>query len=313
LAQLHPEQFSAALPMCGVVDGGIGQFNVMLDSMFAFNVLLANNQLQLVRLTDPNGTLTQAENVLSAAQQTPQGRARIALSNALEDRIGWVTPGSPPPAPHDYTTQEQNQFTLDQEFMVFHFPVRAEMEGRAGGNPSWNTGIDYAEQLEKSVDFQEVVALYKQAGLNLKQDLQTLNHSPRIKADPQAVNYMTRFIAFNGDLDLPVLTLHTVGDGLVFNQVEQAYASVVRSHGDANLLRETFVNRAGHCAFTSAEMITALHTLVNRVDSGRWDGSTDPMLMNNEAAQLGSSLNQFPPAFLRYQPAVFLRPFNAPD
>jgi hypothetical protein len=71
----------------------------------------------------------------------------------------------------------------------------------------------------------EVKALYAAAGLSLDQDLDTLESAQRISADPSAVGYLTRNLVFNGELgDVPVLTLHTTGDGLVLNQDEQAYA-----------------------------------------------------------------------------------------
>ncbi len=167
-------------------------------------------------------------------------------------------------------------------------------------------------QLEHSADSAEVAALYKQAGLSLDQDLNALNAAPRISADTGAVGYLNQYISFNGNLNIPVLTMHTTGDGLVVNEDEQAYASVVRSAGDNSLLRQVFVHRAGHCAFTPAETLTAFQTLINRLDSGRWEDSTGPDLMNQEATTLGSKLNiGLPPAFINFQPTVFLRPFDA--
>ena len=39
--------------------------------------------------------------------------------------------------------------------------------------------------------------------------------------------------------------------------------------------------RAGHCAFTPAETITAVQVLVSRLDTGRWDLSAlDPASLN---------------------------------
>jgi hypothetical protein len=75
------------------------------------------------------------------------------------------------------------------------------------------------------------------------------------------------------------------------------------------LLRQIFVHRAGHCAFTPAETITALNALVQRLDTGHWE-ALDPGALNSAAAALGSSLNNFTPAFIQYQPAPFLRPFD---
>ena len=199
---------------------------------------------------------------------------------------------------------------------------RAELEARAGGNPSWNIGVNYFAQFAQSANKQEVETLYKKAGLNLTQDLAALNKAQRIAPDPQAVRYLKQFITFDGDLDMPVLTMHTTGDGLVVNQDEQAYKSVVDENGDSNMLRQIFVSRAGHCAFTPAETLTAFQTLINRLNTGRWDHSTDVTLLNQEATALGPNLNIFsvggtivptPSAFVSFKPTVFLRPFNAPS
>src|SRR5262249_35092017 len=145
LVQRYPERFDGALPMCGVVAGGVGTWNQALDSAFAFNVLLAQGAgLQLVNISDPFTNLLAAEAVLSAAQNTAQGQARIALAAALDDTPGWFDPQSPEPAATDYVTQEANQYDwLSQIDFPFGFDFRAELEGRAGGNPSWNNGIDY--------------------------------------------------------------------------------------------------------------------------------------------------------------------------
>ncbi|MFL5629434.1 MAG: alpha/beta hydrolase family protein [Ktedonobacteraceae bacterium] len=311
LVQLYPDRFAGALPMCGVLAGGIGTWNQALDSAFAFDVLLAGNALPIVHITNPSAAFNQAESILGSAQKTPQGMARIALAAALADIPGWFNSSLPEPGSKDFSTQEQNQFLWESQVdFSFAFGARAELEFRAGGNPSWNTGVNYSKQLENSANYREVVALYKQAGLNLDQDLGALAAAPRIAADAGAVAYLNQYISFNGNLNIPVLTMHTTGDGLVANQDEQAYARVVRSAGESSLLRQVFVHRAGHCTFTPAETLTAFQTLIHRLDSGKWEGSTDPAFMNQEATAHGSTLNTAPSAFLDFEPTPFLRPFD---
>lgn len=309
LVQNNPQRFDAALPMCGVLAGGVGTWNTVLDAAFAFNLLLGGNALQVVHITNPLANFNNAEGLLTAAQATPQGRARVALVAAMGDLPGWFGATTPEPAATDYVTQEANQF-LWEKFVDFQFlwVLRAELESRAGGNPSWNTGVNYRVQFAHSIDQDEVIALYARAGLSLDDDLNTLQNAPRIAADPGAVDYLSQFINFNGQINIPVLTMHTTGDGLVVNQDEQAYASDVRAAGNNGLLRETFVHRAGHCTFTPAETITAFQTLINRLDTGTWDGTTDPDTMNAEAAALGPSANVLPPSFIPFQPTQFLRP-----
>jgi hypothetical protein len=290
----------------------VGAWNVALDGEFVFKTLLApTSDLQLVNITRPEANLALAETVLAQAQQTAQGRARVALAAAVGDLPGWFSPASPEPAANDFTTREANQFLWDSQVdFPFGFDFRAELEGRAGGNPSWNTGVNYRAQLEKSINRDEVQALYAQAGLRLDEDLETLAHTSRISASRQAVRYLTRNIVFNGDLDdVPVLTLHTTGDGLVQNQDEQAYASIV---DDRDLLRQTFVHRAGHCSFTPGETIAAFNALVARVHSGHWSGLS-PADLNAAAAALGTPFNVAPPAYLAFKPTVFPRPFSIGD
>jgi len=313
LIQRFPNRFDGALPMCGVLSGGVATWNQALDAAFAFKTLFNfGGSLQVVNITNPIGNLTLAETLLAGAQATPQGRARLALVGALGDTPGWFTPGSPEPAADDFATREVNQFLWSANVdFPFVFALRAELEFRAGGNPSWNTGINYRKQLAHSVNRDEVIALYTAAGLDLDADLDTLNDAARISANPASVEYMEQNIIFNGDIDFPVLTMHTTGDGLVSNQNENAYADVVREAGNNRLLRETFVHRAGHCTFTPAETVTALMNLLERLDSGIWPDLT-PSTLNAEAAALGP-LNIAPPSFLEFAPAKFQRPFDAFD
>jgi pimeloyl-ACP methyl ester carboxylesterase len=325
LVQLYPDRFAGALPLCGALAGGIGNWNEGLDSAFAFDVLLAGNTLPLVHvpaLWSPALTTAfdQAEAVLHSAQSTPQGRARLALVAALDDIPGWVDPFSPEPASTDFTTQEQNQaFLMESHDLAYAFFGRADLELRAGGNPSWNTDVNYHEQLAKSADNEEVQALYQQAGLNLSNDLYKLNAAPRISADPGAAGYLNQYITLNGELSVPVLTMHTTGD---VSEEDQAYESVVQSSGETSMLRPVFVQRGGHCTFTPAETLTAFQTLIHRLNTGSWNGTTSTVLMNQEATALGPSLNVLPspfpngttliptpPAFFNFQPPLFLRPF----
>jgi pimeloyl-ACP methyl ester carboxylesterase len=320
LIQDYPELFNAALPMCGVLSGGVATWNTALDAAFAFQQLI-DPAIQVVNIKNPTANLEAGEAAVAAAQQTPQGRARLALAAALSDTPGWFTPLSPEPAATDYAAQEANQFLWDTEVTFpFVLDFRAELEARAGGNPSWNTGVNYFADLAKSVDLAEVKALYQSAGLSLTTDLQTLNSAPRITADPFAVAYLAKNISFDGQISIPVLTMHTTGDGLVVPENEQAYSSVVDRAGHGNLLRQIFVARAGHCAFTPAETITAVQTLLNRLSTGQWNVPS-PAGLNAQAAALGPEYNVYTSpttgdlvrtaaAFTSYTPAPYLRPFD---
>src|SRR5258707_2768360 len=111
LIQRNPKRFNAALPMCGVVSGGVATWNQALDGAFAFKTLFdPSGPLQVVNITSPSTNFLLAEGLLATAQTTPQGRARLALVAALGDTPGWFNPASPEPAANDFTSQEANQF-----------------------------------------------------------------------------------------------------------------------------------------------------------------------------------------------------------
>jgi pimeloyl-ACP methyl ester carboxylesterase len=321
LVQLYPQRFDAALPMCGVVAGAVGTWNEALDSAFAFDVLLGpGSGLKLVNIKNPTKNVTIAEEILSAAQKNAKGQARVALTAALGDTPGWYDPLSPEPSPTDYAAQEANQYLwLANVDFLFAFDFRAELEARAGGNASWNNGVDYETQLKNSVDYEEVQALYQKAGLSLDTDLQALKEAARIKAKQSALTYLEQNIIFNGRISIPVLTLHTKGDGLVVVEDESAYKNVIDEEHDGALLRQLFVHRAGHCEFTPAETVVAFGALISRLDTGKWP-ALGLGVLNKSAKALGSKFNVLSvngknvhaaPAYFKFRPAVFLRPFDA--
>lgn len=311
LIQRNPDRFNGALPMCGVLTGGVAVWNQVLDTAFTFKTFFdPGGPLQVVHITDPNGNFLLAEGILAAANSTPQGRARLALASSFGEIPGWFDPASPEPAPNDFDAQAANQVLwMQQVVFPFIFAFRAELEFRAGGNPSWNTGVDYRTQFAHSRNQEQVLALYAQAGLNLDDDLNMLNNAARIAADPSAVNFLQQNIIFDGNINIPVLTMHTEGDGLVVNQNEDAYRHTVERAGNQQLLREIFVHRAGHCTFTPAETVTALDNLLTRLDTGEWPG-LEADTLNAQASAFGP-LNVAPPSFSLFHPIQFERPFDA--
>jgi hypothetical protein len=301
-------------------------WNQALDSAYVFKQLIApDSTVQLVNITNPQANLLEAEQLIDKAQATPQGRARLALSAALGEIPGWFDPTSPAPAASDVVAQEFNQYHwLRSTGASFAYSYRAELEQRAGGNPSWNSGVDYGRALAVAPGNIEVETLYRQAGLDLNADLNTLAASSRIAPNPFPIGYLRDNIIFNGDFGrVPVLTLHTIGDGLAVTPNEAAYASPVEQYGRPELLRQVWVNRAGHCSFTPAETVAAFQGLVARLDTGTWQ-QADATTLNAQAEKLGPVYNvaggridathpsrPTAAAFTTYRPAPFLRPFSA--
>ncbi|MGW9551123.1 hypothetical protein ACWG8W_08755 [Citricoccus zhacaiensis] len=281
----HAGIIDAALPLCGSVAGAIPMLNGSLDGTFALRTLLApgDERLQLVNVSDEAERQAAFREVLDAAQATPEGRARIALAASLAQIPPWTQAEDEKPSARDWAAQQ------DQLYQAFMFGVvspRQPLEDRAGGNFSWNTGVDYTKALQGSEQQQLVRNLYRQAGLSLDQDLETLAGAERISADPEAVAYMQRNATPAGEIDGPVLTLHETGDTAPTVTQARTYADRVRENGDQSMLRQAFVDRPGHCAYADAEIAVLVETLQQRLDTGRWGATAKPSHLNRAADRI---------------------------
>ena len=321
LVERFPGRFSGALPMCAPLGGGTRVWNQGLDASFVLKTLLApGSKLALVYLSNPGGNGALAQQIITGALRTPAGRARLALAAAMFDLPPWFDPRRPEPSPVHLDQRAASLASwLGLGLAIGASYGKTDLEQRAGGNPSWNTEVNYASELARSADHADVVALYRSAGLDLTADLATLNRAPRIHADPSAAAYLHATSDLTGHLRVPVLTLHAIGDGDVVIENEQAYAQLTSQAQTTPLLRQLYIGRAGHCTFTPAERIIALKTLERRINTGHWT-TLDPATLNHAATALGPALNVLtetgdntstapgPPAFTSYRPGPYLRP-----
>ncbi|WP_433336604.1 alpha/beta hydrolase family protein [Spirillospora sp. CA-294931] len=310
LAERHGRTFDGTLAMCGLQQGGIAHFNALLDTTFAVKTLIGGlDDVPLTGVPDQATATQWAGRVTAAlkqAQETPEGRARIALAASLYNLPSWPGPMVPEPAPDDYETWEVNQARhMVGPFFNVAYTWRAEIEARTGGNVSWNTGVDYRALVEKSSDRAEVHALYAKAGLSLDGDLGRLKDAQRVKPSLLPAANLAKTSMFTGDLKRPMLTVHTTGDGVVPIQAQTTYRNLVRAAGDDGLLARAYVRKAGHCSFGTGEVLAAVKTLEARIDGGTW--TIDPASLNDLAGRLDPAV---PPKFTGADPGPYLRPFD---
>lgn len=303
LTESHPERFDGGLSLCGSIGGSLGMMNMAFDGAFVFKTLIApQSEIELVGISDDRANGSKVSAAVASAQQSAQGRARLALASVMAQLPEWSDPAAPRPAPGDYDAIESQAATT---FALGVFLPRTDQERRAGGPFSWNTGIDYRVQLARSGRRAYVEALYAKAGLDLGQDLDTLAAAARIAADPGAVAYMRANYVPSGRLARPIFSAHTIGDGATVPSNQSAYAATVAEAGRSGFFRESWVARAGHCTFTAAESAAALRTLEMRIDEGKWDSTPHALNQRANATGLGES------AFATFVAAPFLRPCNA--
>ena len=91
----------------------------------------------------------------------------------------------------------------------------------------------------------------------------------RAGSNPDAVAFLSAAYDPTGNVAMPTLTMHTIGDGLVIVENENAYRETLQEAGTRSLLFQTYINANGHCQFTSSEALTAFDTLLNWVQAGK--------------------------------------------
>jgi dienelactone hydrolase len=306
LAEIGAGRIQGALPTCGIVGGGAAMGNYQLDGAHAIATLLApGQQLKLAdfaNLGEGFATTAALTAAVQQAQATPAGRARVALAAALYQVPSWA-PGQEPPAPSDPDAVQLGLYQSLLQVLPFVTPARFDIETAVGGNPAWNTGVDYRRLLARAADRGTVRALYRAAGLDLDADLRSLTTTADTTADPGAVRRIFATSVPSGRARMPVLTVHTTADGLVPVQHEDAYRDAVTRAGRAGLLRQAFVARQGHCSFTPAELVAAVHALERRVATGRWGHVATTESLQREATRLGLG----DAAYVHYRPGHLLR------
>ena len=175
-------------------------------------------------------------------------------------RLVTGTPGrgiNPPPPPAFYP----GWLFTD---MFFATEARAELERRAGGPIVQNLDRDYIlTPAEKGY----LLALGVPSAV-IDSWLLAMNGQRFVSAPNRSRNYLEHNANYNGKIKNPVLTLHTRIDPLVTVSQEFEYAETVATARRSGLLFQTYTNGNGHCAFSGAQLITAVNAINNWVTTG---------------------------------------------
>lgn len=307
MAERHPDKIDGAVAFNARGTGGMAVANAWLDLPFTLKALLAPGS-GLAVAPVPNSSLPAAYDswkaVMQEAEQTQEGRARIALAVAVSQWPIWgsITDAPPKPAAGDLDALQKAIFKSASDGLS-NAINRRQLYDNPAGLASWNTGIDYREFYEKGADAEQkkiVADLYEKAGLGgesgITKDLEVINAQPRIEGSPEGVNYWLKpGRLIDGDIKVPLLHIHGLGDALLPPHLAAGYAAAVKKHGHENLYRQAFLDAAGHCKTNVSEAEAAIKTIVDRVETGRW-GDTSAKTLNSTA----KAFNGQPPRFVAY-------------
>jgi hypothetical protein len=98
--------------------------------------------------------------------------------------------------------------------------------------------------------------------------LAQMNARRDITAAPAARNYVRLNSDYNGKIKHPILTMHTIIDPLVVVANESAYRGLIAATDSEDRLFQTYTNGNGHCAFTGAQLLTAVAAIDGWVRTG---------------------------------------------
>ena len=273
--ELYPGIYDGGMMSAGGGAGEIAVLNNKLNSLFVLKTLLAPDApLTLVNINVAAENRALAE-LVATANSTPQGRARLAFAAALQQFAPWSSRNKPKPGPNDYEAQ------LDQIAENFAFatavPVRGGVEKIAGGNVSWNTGVNYEELLKRSGRQAMVAALYEKAGLSLKGDLATLAAAPRIDADPGAVRRAEPMMTYTGRIQDPLVNVDN-DDPVDPASDKLAYLQTLKNAKTADHFRLLWADQPGHGGQSNLDRAVGFTLLINRLDTGKWGDTSLPAL-----------------------------------
>jgi pimeloyl-ACP methyl ester carboxylesterase len=111
-----------------------------------------------------------------------------------------------------------------------------------------------------------------------------LDNDPALSAEEKALNDSVRRVASSpqskqqgltgipkvtGDIKIPVLAMHDIGDLFVPFSMEQAYAERVKANGKSDLFVPRAIRGIAHCDFTVQEETEGFDALVNWVEKGQ--------------------------------------------
>jgi pimeloyl-ACP methyl ester carboxylesterase len=318
----EPDVFAGAVALSGGSLGLVARMLSKLDRTWALKSLVdPSSSLTLVNLPKlpartvpptPYAEDTALTALVEKARSTPIGRARLMLAAAFDQVPRWGTRNTPAPAADNLDGQLDQ--VVDNFGGGFNQSLRWAVETAAGGNISWNHGVDYADLLARSGLADLVAHAYGKAGGDLKADLATLAKAPRVAADPSALARAERgLLSYAGKIKGPVIIGTTVGDPAEAPSIESAYVDTVKRAGGNDLVRTIFSARPGHASWSVLERVTAFQALVDRLDAGQWGTIAQVPDMSARASRIkmASQVELGSDLFVDVRPAPALRTWDA--
>ncbi len=237
LVERYPGQYNGVLATCGPLGGGTPEVKYMADERILFDYFFPG-ALQGDAFHTPTVDFSPG-------------------SPAFNQVLGALVSGFAPP---DFKTL---QFFATANLQVNPFdppneiPTEIVASGLTGAGFSARFTNDLLSHTQGHIPYDNTDVVYSGSANDT-----ALNAGvERFVSAPDAVQYLETYYDPNGQLQLPFLTLHTLGDPVVPFFHEGLYAKTVAQAGASDHLMQRSVTRYGHCNFKLAEIMNSFDAL----------------------------------------------------
>ena len=233
--------YDGALPLCGPVAGGdanwCGGFDLRtVYQYYCQNLPLASEmQYPLYFGLSPINTLSAAD--VAARVNACTGVLQPAATRTPQQARNLANILGVEKIPESF-------LITDMEFATFGLQELTLVRTN-GLSPVTNLGVAY----KGSNDDAALNAGVFRAGFN-----------------PDAIAWVNSAYNPTGDIEIPTITMHTIGDGLVIVENEHEYREEFIEEGDRGKLFQLYTNAGGHCEFSNSELAAVFEALVNWVE-----------------------------------------------
>lgn len=236
LVQQNPQHYDGALPVCGIVGGPKTElyhmYNVRILFDYFYPGVLPGTPTEVPEGLDFG---TEVAPAMVAAIMADTGKA-MELASIEQVHMEY----------NDLNELIESIVGM-VSFQMWPLFMQDVME-RTHGHPFFdNTDVVYTGSSDDDALNAEVV---------------------RLAATRDALNELERWYWPTGNLQIPVLTLHTRRDPIVPLLHQELFADIVADAGRSDLLVQRVIDRFGHCAFAPEEQVQALNDLAQWAETG---------------------------------------------